>query len=171
MPDSTSSGIHRQRTYIKASPQQIWDALTQPELSVQYGYAPVVDYGAGVGGHYKAYPNDGMKAVPGIPEVICDGEILEWDPPRRLTQTFRMLMQKDLAAEGFTRLTYEIRPARHGVSQLIITHDVSATPQLAAVVSGNHEERGGGGGWYEIVSGLKTLLETGQPLPFQSGPG
>src|SRR5215475_5321364 len=167
---SATAGIQRYRTYIKAAPQEVWDALTKPELTVQYGYAPVVDYGAAVGAHYKAYPNEGMKQFPNVPAVICDGEILEWQPPFKLVQTFRMLMEPTLAAEGFTELTYDIQPVRGGVTRLLITHDVAGTPALASVVAGEHEDKGGGGGWHEIVSGLKTLLETGKPLPFQSGP-
>jgi uncharacterized protein YndB with AHSA1/START domain len=167
--NSAPAGIQRYRTYIKAAPQQVWDAVTRPELSVHYGYAPVVDYGGAVGAHYKAYPNEGMKQFPNMPAVICDGEILEWQPPFRLVQTFRMLMEPLLAAEGFTHLSYDIQPVRGGVTRLVITHDVSRTPGLASLVAGQHEDKGAGGGWHEIVSGLKTLLETGKPLPFQSG--
>ena len=47
-----------------------------------------------------------------LPDVIIDGEVIEADPPRRLVQTFRMLMDPEAAEEGFTRLTYEIAKAR-----------------------------------------------------------
>jgi uncharacterized protein YndB with AHSA1/START domain len=162
--------IQTYRAYIKATPEEIWNALTRPEWSVKYGYAPLVDYDLRVGGQCRAYPNEGMKQFPGIPDVIIDGEILELTPHRRLVQTWRMLMEPALAAEGFTRLTLEIEPARGGVSRLTVTHDLTGAPQLAALVSGTWESRGAGGGWYEIISGLKTLLETGAQLPFQSGP-
>jgi uncharacterized protein YndB with AHSA1/START domain len=158
------------RVYIKASPQAIWDAITKPEWTKQYGYAPVVEYDLRVGGQFRAYPNEGMKQFPGVPDVILDGEVVEATPPHKLVQTWRMLMDPGLAAEGFTRLTYDIEAARGGVSRLTVTHDVTGAPALAALIAGERESGGAGGGWNEILSGLKTLLETGVPLPFQSGP-
>jgi len=162
--------IQSYRSYIKATPQAIWDALTKPEWTLKYGYAPVVDYDLRVGGRFRAYPNEGMKQFPNIPDVIIDGVILEVSAPRKLVQTWRMLMEPDLAAEGFTRLSFEIEAVRGGVSRLTVTHDLSGAPKLAALVSGEWESKGAGGGWHEVISGLKTLLETGVQLPFQSGP-
>ena len=156
--------------YIKAPPQAIWDALTQPEWTLKYGYAPVVDYDLRVGGRFRAYPNEGMKQFPNIPDVITDGEILEVNAPAKLVQTWRMLMDPGLAAEGFTRLALELQPVRGGVTKLTVTHDLTGAPKLAALVAGQWESQGAGGGWHEIISGLKTLLETGAQLPFQSGP-
>ncbi|HUZ68930.1 MAG TPA: SRPBCC family protein [Candidatus Saccharimonadales bacterium] len=161
--------IQTYRVYIKATPEAVWDGLTRPEWTVKYGYAPLVDYDLRLGGAYRAHPNDGMKAM-GITGVIVDGEVIEVDPPRRLVQTWRMLMEPSLAAEGFTRLTYDIEPVRGGVTRVTVTHDVTDAPGVAALVAGEHEPRGAGGGWNEVLSGLKTLLETGTPLPFQSGP-
>jgi uncharacterized protein YndB with AHSA1/START domain len=99
----------------------------------------------------------------GAPDVITDGEVIEADPPRRLVQTFRMLMDETMAAEGHTRLTYEIEEAVGG-SRLTVTHDLTGAPQLAVLVSGGMEDQGAGGGWAWIISDLKTLLETGEPL-------
>jgi uncharacterized protein YndB with AHSA1/START domain len=155
--------------YIKATPQAIWDALIRPEWTVKYGYAPLVEYELRPGGAYRAHPNEGMKAM-GVTGVIVDGEVLEAQPPRRLVQTWRMLMEPSLAAEGFTRLTFEIEPARGGVTRLTVTHDVTGAPGVQSLVAGEHESNGAGGGWAEVLSGLKTLLETGAQLPFQSGP-
>lgn len=157
------------RVYIKASPQSIWEAITKPEWTVRYGFAPLVEYDARPGGKFRAYPNEGMKRFPNIPEVILDGEVIEADPPRKLVQTWRMLMDPGMAAEGFTHLTFEIEEARGGVTKLTVTHDLTNAPRLALLVSGELESIGAGGGWYEILSGLKTLLETGVQLPFQSG--
>ncbi len=157
------------RVYIKASPEAIWDALTKPEWTVQYGYAPVVEYELHAGGAFRALANEGMKAL-GCPDVISDGEVIEADPPRKLVQTWRMTMTPELAAEAFTRLTCDIEPVRGGVTKLTVTHDVSGAPIWAAVLRGESESSGAGGGWNEILSGLKTLLETGRQLPFQSGP-
>ncbi|HUN34510.1 MAG TPA: SRPBCC domain-containing protein [Trebonia sp.] len=157
------------RVYIKATPEAIWDAITQPEWTVQYGYAPLVDYQLWAGGAFRAHANEGMKAL-GCPDVISDGEVIEADPPRKLVQTWRMTMTPELAAEAFTRLTCDIEPVRGGVTRLTITHDVAGAPMWAAVLRGEGESGGAGGGWNEVLSGLKTLLETGQQLPFQSGP-
>lgn len=161
--------VQMYRVYIKATPQAVWEAITRPEWTVQYGYAPLVEYELRAGGAFRAHANDGMKAL-GCPDVISDGEVLEADPPRKLVQTWRMTMTPELAAEGFTRLTYELEQVRGGVTKLTVTHDVSGAPMWAAVLRGENEPNGAGGGWSEILSGLKTLLETGRPLPFQSGP-
>ena len=100
------------------------------------------------------------------PDVMVDGEVIEADPPRRLVQTWRMLMDQETAAEGFTRLTYEIEEGKGGVSRLTLTHDLQGAPNLALLLSGKFEDQGagGGGGWSWVLSGLKTLLETGAPL-------
>jgi uncharacterized protein YndB with AHSA1/START domain len=157
------------RVYIHATAQAIWEAITKPEWTSRYGYATPVEFELHKGGKFKALANAGMKAHPGIPDVVSDGEVIECDPPRRLVQTWRMLMTPELKAEGFTRLTYEIEPGRGGVCRLTVTHDLSGAPQLAAVLGGKAESQGAGGGWSEILSGIKTLLETGKELPFQSG--
>jgi uncharacterized protein YndB with AHSA1/START domain len=168
---STATTLQTYRIYIKATPQTVWDALTKPEWTIKYGYAPLVDYDLRPGGKYRAYPNPGMKQFPNVPDIICDGEVIEADAPRKLVQTWRMLMEPGLAAEGFTRLMFDIEAVRGGVTKLTIMHDLTGAPQLAALVAGTWDAKGAGGGWYEIVSGLKTLLETGKQLPFQSGPG
>jgi uncharacterized protein YndB with AHSA1/START domain len=165
----TTETIQMYRVYIKATPEAIWDAITQPEWTAKYGYAPLVEYDLRAGGAFRAHANQGMKAL-GCPDVISDGEVIEVDPPHRLVQTYRMTMTPEMAAEGFTRLTYEIEPARGGVTKLTVTHDLSGARMWAAVVRGESESGGAGGGWSEVLSGLKTLLETGQQLPFQSGP-
>jgi uncharacterized protein YndB with AHSA1/START domain len=157
------------RIYIRATPEAIWDAMTKPEWTVKYGYAPLLDYEMRAGGAFRAHANEGMLAL-GCPEIISDGEVIEADPPRRLVQTWRMTMTPELAAEAFTRLTVEIEPARAGVSKVTVTHDLSGAPIWAALCRGEGEATGAGGGWSEILSGLKTLLETGEPLAFQSGP-
>jgi len=171
MPDTaqTTRTIQKYKVYIKATPQAIWDALTKAEWTEKYGYAPLVDYELRPGGKFRAYPNEGMKAF-GMPDVIIDGEVLEANAPRKLAQTWRMLMDPGMAAEGFTRLAYEVEPVRGGVTKLTVTHDLTGAPKLNSLVAGEGESNGAGGGWSEILSGLKTLLETGSQLPFQSGP-
>ena len=115
------------------------------------------------------YANEGMKAL-GCPDVISDGEVIEADPPRKLVQTWRMTMTPEMAAEAFTRLTYDIEPVRGGVTKLTVTHDVTGAPMWAGVMRGESESNGAGGRLERNPQRLKTLLETGQQLPFQSGP-
>jgi uncharacterized protein YndB with AHSA1/START domain len=166
---TTTKTVHVYRVYIKATPERIWEAITKPEWTVRYGYAGLVEYDLRPGGAFRVHANEGMKAFPEIPDVVSDGEVLECDPPRRLVQTWRMTMTPELAAEAFTRVTWEIDPVRGGVSRLTVTHDVTGAPMWGAVAAGEAESQGAGGGWNEILSGLKTLLETGEQLPFQSG--
>ena len=148
------------RVYIKATPQGIWDAITKPEWTERYGYGGRGEYDLRPGGAYRGLTNEGMRSM-GAPEVGVDGEVIEVDPPRRLVQTFRMSMDEAMAAEGFTRLTYEIEPGKGDVTKLTVTHDVTGAPKLAVLMAGGMEDQGAGGGWPWVLSGLKTLLETG----------
>jgi uncharacterized protein YndB with AHSA1/START domain len=152
------------RVYIKASPEAIWDAITKPEWTERYGYAARVEYDLRPGGTYRALPGAEMAAVEGVPEVVVDGEVIESDPPRKLVQTWRMLMDPELEAEGFTRLTHEIEPIEGGATKLTIVHELEGAPRLANLVSGGLEGTGAGGGWAWVLSDLKSLLETGKPL-------
>jgi hypothetical protein len=95
--------------------------------------------------------------------VVVDGEVLEADPPHKLVQTWRLLMDPAIAAEGFTRLTYEIEPQEGGFTRLTVSHDLTGAPKLALLTGGLAEGDGGGGGWPWILSALKSLLETARP--------
>jgi uncharacterized protein YndB with AHSA1/START domain len=148
------------RVYIKATPEAIWDAITKPEWTERYGYGVRSEFDLRSGGAYRGISNEGMRAM-GSPEVGVDGEVLEVDPPRKLVQTWRLLMDAGTASEGFTRLTYEIKEVKGGVTKLTVTHELEGAPQLAVLVSGGKEDMGAGGGWSWVLSGLKTLLETG----------
>jgi uncharacterized protein YndB with AHSA1/START domain len=148
------------RVYIKATPQAIWDAITKPEWTERYGYGGRADVQLRPGAAYRWLTTEGMQAM-GAPEVGIDGEVIEADPPRRLVQTWRMLMDPGTAAEGFTRLTYEIEEGKGGVTKLTVTHDLDGAPKLAALVSGQMGDEAGGG-WSWVLSDLKTLLETGK---------
>jgi uncharacterized protein YndB with AHSA1/START domain len=153
------------RVYIKATPQAIWDAITQPEWSERYGYGGRVEFDLKPGGAHRGLTGESMRAV-GAPEVAIDGEVLEVDPPRKLVQTWRMVMDATMAAEGYTRLTYEITEGKGGVTRLTVTHDLQGANTVAQLMAGALEEHGAGGGWNWILSSLKTLLETGTGLDF-----
>ncbi|MGI8826767.1 MAG: SRPBCC family protein [Chloroflexota bacterium] len=154
------------RVYIKATPQAIWDAITKPEWTERYGYGGRGEYDLRRGGAYRGYTSEAMRAT-GAPDLAVDGEIVETDPPRKLVQTWRMVMDETMASEGFTRLTYEIEEGKSGVTKLTVIHDLQGAPTLALLLSGGMEDQGAGGGWSWVLSGLKTLLETGASLDWQ----
>ncbi|MGA7671171.1 MAG: SRPBCC family protein [Nitrolancea sp.] len=157
------------RVYIKASPQSVWDAITQPDWTERYGYGGKAQYELRAGGAYRAVSTPEMQQSGAdmgfeVPDVMVDGEVIELDPPHMLVQTWRMCMDPTIMGEGFTRVTYEIREGQGGVSRLTVTHELSGAPMLAALVAGENEDQGAGGGWSFVLSGLKTLLETGEPM-------
>ena len=121
------------------------------------------------GATYRGLTSPDMRAV-GAPEVGVDGEVLEADPPHRLVQTWRMLMDEDMIAQGFTRLTYEIEAGQAGVTKLTLIHELEGAPKLALLMSGGMEDMGAGGGWSWVLSDLKSLLETGASLRPLTGP-
>jgi len=152
------------RVYIKAAPQAIWDAITQPEWSERYGYGGRSVYeDLRAGARYTAYTSQTMRDH-GAPEVAIVGEILECEPPTRLVQTWQMMMDPTMESQGATRLTYEIDELPDGTSRLTVTHDLAGAPLLAALMRGDMEAQGAGGGWSWVLSTLKTLLETGEEL-------
>jgi uncharacterized protein YndB with AHSA1/START domain len=156
------------RVYIKATPQAIWDAITRPEWTERYGYGGRAEFDLSPGGRYRGVASEEMRVM-GAPEVAVDGEVIEADPPRKLVQTWRMLMDPEMEAEGFTRLTWEIGEGRGGVSRLTVTHELEGAPKLALLLSGGMEELGAGGGWSWVLSDLKTLLETGVQMDAGDG--
>ncbi|GIH16385.1 SRPBCC family protein [Rugosimonospora africana] len=150
------------RVYIRATPEQVWDAIIKPEWSALYGYRCASEYELRAGGAFRGYANDGMKAM-GAPDVAVDGEVIEADPPRKLVQTWRLAMAPEGVEEGFTHLTYEIKSGDGGVTTLTVTHDLTDAPNTALLVAGAFGESAGGG-WNYVLSDLKTLLETGTAL-------
>ena len=167
-PTETATTTQVYRIFIKASPQAIWDAITKPEWTQRFGYGLRDEYDLRPGGKYRGMANEGMAAM-GFPGVVVDGEVIESDPPRKLVVTWRMAMDPNLAAEGFTRLTYEIVEGRDGVSRLSVIHDLAGTPGHAAMVAGVLQGPGQGGGWLWILSDLKSLLERGEQMSTKQG--
>jgi uncharacterized protein YndB with AHSA1/START domain len=156
------------RVFIRATPQKIWDAITDPEWTQRFGYGLREEYELHAGGKYRGIATDAMRKM-NFPEVVVDGEVIESDPPRKLVITWRMAMDPNLAKEGFTRLTYEIAEGRDGVSRLSVIHDLTGTPGHAAMVAGDQQGPGQGGGWLWILSDLKSLLESGKPMSTKQG--
>jgi uncharacterized protein YndB with AHSA1/START domain/DNA-binding transcriptional ArsR family regulator len=130
--------------YIKTTPERLWKALTDTEMRRKYTFGAVVTSDWTPGSRYVGV---GMGAP------ILEGENLEVDPPRRLVQSFRALWDEDVKSEGTSRVTYEIEPIGDSC-RLTVTHDQlreGANNQIF-------------GGWPMLLSGLKTLLETGEML-------
>jgi uncharacterized protein YndB with AHSA1/START domain/DNA-binding transcriptional ArsR family regulator len=130
--------------YIKTTPERLWQAITDGEQKRRYSF--------GVGVESDWTPGSSYESSAG-PVQIAAGENLEVDPPRRLVQSFNALWSDDVKAEGTSRVTWEIEPIEDSC-RLTVTHD-----QLRE--DANEELFGG---WPMILSGLKTLLETGETL-------
>jgi uncharacterized protein YndB with AHSA1/START domain len=161
------------RVYIKAPADKIWQAITDPEWTNRYGYTGFARFDLKPGGSYTVEANEEFKAAAAAggfpcPDVVVDGEVVEVDPPRKLVTTWRMLMDPEMEAEGFSRLTYEIKDIGDGACSLTLTHDFDGQPRTAAMVSGDQEDVGAGGGWAWVLSDLKSLLETGTTLAGKS---
>ena len=166
--DTAANTTQVYRVYIRASAQAVWDAITQPEWTERFGYGGRAEYDLRPGGAYRGLSSQAMRDS-GAPELAVDGEVLELDPPRRLVQTWRMVMDDRLKAEGFTRLTYEIDDVHGGVTRLTVVHELAGRPLLAVLLSGGMEAEGAGGGWSWVLSSLKTLLETGESMHREVG--
>jgi uncharacterized protein YndB with AHSA1/START domain len=156
------------RVYIKATQQAVWDAITKPEWTERYAYNRA-DFDLRPGGVARSFATPQMKKEAAelgfdVPDMITDGEVIEADPPRRLIHTWRLLWDETTASDGFTRITWELEPIEERVTKVTVVHDLEGAPKVAAVVSGSMEDQGTGGGWAELLSGMKTLLETGEPL-------
>jgi uncharacterized protein YndB with AHSA1/START domain len=132
--------------YIKTTPERLWEAITDSELRRKYSFGVGIASEWTPGSPYES-------AVPDPHLVIAEGENLEVDPPRRLVQSFTAMWSEDVKAEGPSRVTWEIEPIEDSC-RLTVTHD-----QLR---EGANDELFGG--WPMILSGLKTLLETGEKL-------
>src|SRR5207247_9755699 len=132
--------------YIKPPPDKLWEAIVDPELRAKYNFGVRVnsDWTAG-----SSYTSEHERAD----GPLAQGENLEVDPPRRLVQSFNALWSDDVKAEGTSRVTWEIEPVGDSC-RLIVTHD-----QLR---EGANDELYGG--WPMILSGLKSMLETGEQL-------
>ena len=135
------------QVFIKATPEAIWDAITKPEFTQQYFH----------GSRIEITPERRRSFSPDGSEPWGEGAVTEFDPPRKLVHEWRSGYDPELAAEEPSRVTWEIEPQEGDVSLLTVVHDkLEGAPKTAASVAGQ--------GWMMVISGLKTLLETGKPL-------
>ena len=84
--------------FIKASPEQIWEAITKPEFTSRYFYGSLVDSSFEAGAPYRSWSPDREK-------LWVDGEVLDSDPPRRLSYTWRALYDEETATEEPSRVS------------------------------------------------------------------
>ena len=131
--------------YIKTTPERLWDAITDPDIRSKYQFGARQNSDWTPGSRYEMATPDGG--------LLGEGENLEVDPPRRLVQSFRALFNEDVKREGTTRLTWEIEPVGDSC-RLTLTQDQLREDANIAIY----------GGWPQVLSGLKTLLETGESL-------
>jgi uncharacterized protein YndB with AHSA1/START domain len=130
--------------FILATPEQIWEAITKPEFTERYFHGATVSV------------HDGRRFTT-IRDLAWDEEVLEEDPPRRLVHRWVAGYSEELAAEEPSRVTWEIEAQDDGTTLLTVVHDqLEGAPKTAESVSGT--------GWMYVLSGLKTVLETGKPL-------
>jgi uncharacterized protein YndB with AHSA1/START domain len=134
-------------TYVRTTPQKLWEALTTPEFMKQYWFGVTAETDWQPGSPWKLMLADGR--------VADTGEILEAEPAKRLVIKWRNEFRPELKAEGYTRCTMEIEQDGD-IAKLSIVHeiDVADSKTIAAV----------SGGWPRILSNLKSLLETGAVL-------
>jgi uncharacterized protein YndB with AHSA1/START domain len=131
-------------SYIRTTPERLWSALTSPDFARQYwlGAHPEADWK--VGGSWKLVFPDGR--------VADSGEIVEFEPPRRLGIRWRNEWMPEMKAEGWSLCTMELEPTGEAV-KLTVTHSMEREgSKFIGAVSG---------GWPQILSNLKSLLETG----------
>ena len=147
--DVTTKPVQIYQVFIRATPEQIWEAITSPEFTSKYFYGTRIesDLDAGSPFVYRAGDSD---------DLLVEGEVISSDAPHRLVHTWRALYSPELAADPPSRVTWELKPADGGVTRLTVTHDgfESETATFTSVA----------GGWNLVLDGLKTLLETGTPL-------
>ncbi len=134
------------QVFIQATPEAIWEAITTPEFTAKYFH----------GARISVTP-DSYRSLSPADELWGDDAVLEFDPPRRLVHGWRSLYAPELAAEETSRVSWELEPRDGGVTLLTVVHDqLEGAPKTAASVAGV--------GWMYVLSGLKTLLETGEGL-------
>jgi uncharacterized protein YndB with AHSA1/START domain len=147
---TTATTTQIYQVFIAASPEAIWDAITKPEFTVRYFHGSAVDTELEVGGRFHWHDPDRTK-------LWGDGVVVESDPPRRLAYTWHALWDEETAAEEPSRVVWEIDPREDGTCLVTVTHDqLEGAPKTAGMVAGP--------GWMFVLSGLKTLIETGRPM-------
>lgn len=148
MADQTPDFVYV--TYIKTTPEKLWDALTNPEFTQQYWFNTAVTSDWKVGSS-MTYVQDGKTKV--------DGKVLAADRPKLLSYTFRET-NGEASHEPHTKVTLELEPE-------LGTETVRLTVTHTDFVANSKHRPSIAGGWPAVLSGLKSLLETGKTLKFE----
>jgi len=139
-------------TYIRTTPQKLWDALTKPEFQKQYWFGMHQECDWKPGSPWKMLFSDG--------KVADSGEVVEASPPNRVVFRWRNEFREEMRAEGVATCVYEIE--RDGdLCKLTVRHEIAAQPSKFIEAVSN--------GWPMVFASLKSLLETGTPLPRPAG--
>ena len=147
MTTITATTTQIYNVFIRATPEEIWEAITKPEFTERYFHGMRIDTTA----------ERRLTVAPKGSEMSGEDQVLEFDPPRRLVHGWLSKWDPEMAAEDPSRVTWEIEPQEGGYALLTVTHDqLEGAPKTAEAVNGT--------GWMMVLSGLKTLLETGRPL-------
>jgi uncharacterized protein YndB with AHSA1/START domain len=132
-------------TFIRTTPDRLWQALTEPDFMREYWF--------GVHLQTEWKPGSSWEMIHPDGRVTDAGEVLEFDPPKRMVLAWRHELRPELKAEGLARCTIELQPESDAV-KLTITHHIDhPASKLIEAVSW---------GWPRILSNLKSFLETGQ---------
>ena len=134
-------------TYIRTTPEKLWQALIDPEFTRRYFVETWQDCAWETGASWRMMIPDGR--------VTDSGQVLEIDPPRRLVLSWRNEFRPELHEEGYSRCTFELEPKGSSV-KLTIVHEIDRPDSKLVQAVSN--------GWPHILSSLKSLLETGEPL-------
>ena len=146
MTTTTALATQVYQVFIRATPEAIWEAITTPEFTAKYFHGSRIEITAA--GRRSLGPNDELRG---------DSPVFEFDSPRRLVHGWQSLYDPDLAVEEPSRVTWEIEPQDGGYCKLTVTHDqLEGAPKTADQVLGE--------GWMMVISGLKSVLETGRGL-------
>lgn len=147
---------HRYRIFIKATPEQVWQGITDPAFTQRYFHGTAFDAPPQAGQPYRTtIVAAGRPAVDGIIEVC--------EPPHRLVHTWHVLYDAAMSEEPPSRVEWLITAVGEGLTRLDVVHgDLARSPLTWAGVKD---------GWVWILDGLKTLLETGEELPTVDGDG
>jgi uncharacterized protein YndB with AHSA1/START domain/DNA-binding transcriptional ArsR family regulator len=138
---------HVSQIFIRATPEQVWRAITESEFTLRYYYGSTVESDWQPGSPFR-------YAISGNDAIV--GTVLEADPPRRLVQTFDAVWDDEVAADAPSRLTWELEETAPGVTKVTTIHD-----EFPSQTATFHQVSGG---MSFILSGLKSVLETGEPL-------
>jgi uncharacterized protein YndB with AHSA1/START domain/DNA-binding transcriptional ArsR family regulator len=138
---------HVFQVYIRTTPEQLWQAITDSRFTQRYFHQSRVESTWQPGDRLAYWIND---------DLVVDGKVLESDPPRRLVQTWSFRRQSELREDPPSRVTWEIDPLGAETCKLTLLHDDFPTETLTF--------RSVGSGWPKVLSSLKSLLETGEPL-------